>query len=205
MIPMDFRKLYIYLKSAVDIVFAVVLCTALLPLFVLAALAIKIDSKGPLFYTQQRVGRHEKLFDVLKFRTMTVDENRDASQTLPGSSDVTRVGLLLRRTKFDELPQLLNILKGDMSLVGPRPCLPAMLETIEPQYRQRFHIKPGLTGLAQVNGNIYIDWEERFKFDVQYVQTMSPLLDLRILAKTVAVVGLGEKIFANTEGKQGKQ
>lgn len=192
-----YRQFYIRVKSTTDILLACCLLVILSPLLLLIAVSIKLNSNGPVFYRQQRVGLNQKTFFVLKFRSMTVDAGRDESQTLPGCSDVTSVGHVLRRTKLDELPQLLNVIKGDMSLVGPRPCLPSLLHELDTEYLQRFDVKPGLTGFAQVNGNIFITWEERCKYDLHYVRHISPVLDIRIIVKTIAVIFFGEKKFAN--------
>jgi len=135
-------------------------------------------------------------FNLLKFRTMIVNEKRDFSQVLdPGSVEITRIGRLLRRLKIDELPQLINVLVGDMSIVGPRPPLPSLLNAMNKAQKHRFDVLPGLTGLAQVNGNIHLDWQSRFKYDLYYVKHMSLLLDLKIILKTILVVIFGEEKF----------
>jgi len=182
-------------KPLIDRGSAFVLLTLLAPLLIVVAIAIKLASSGPVFYRQQRVGRHERYFDILKFRTMTVDPGRTVGQTHGHSPGVTGVGRVLRRLKIDEMPQLLNVLLGDMSLVGPRPCLPALLDSIDPWARQRFSVAPGLTGLAQTNGNVHLSWPDRWRWDVRYVEQVSFLLDTRLLWRTLAVMLRGEGHF----------
>jgi len=126
---------------------------------------------------------------------MSVNDNRAASQTFDNSAEVTRIGRVIRRYKIDELPQIINILIGDMSFVGPRPSLPDLVNEINPKYHRRYDVRPGLTGLAQTNGNVYIDWEERCEYDLRYIDTMSLKSDLEILVKTVFVVLFGENHF----------
>jgi len=166
-----------------------------MPLFLVLGAMIKIESSGPVLYTQLRVGKHKKLFKIYKFRTMLLDSKRTQLQTFPGDSDITKVGKIIRRFKIDELAQLINVVIGDMSFVGPRPCLPTLLSDMDSESLQRFSVKPGLTGLAQVNGNIYIDWRERWAYDLTYIKDISFALDLKILLKTIAVVLFGENIF----------
>ena len=182
-----------YGKRLIDIAVSGVLIVGLSPIGLVVCALIKLTSSGPCFYRQQRVGLHEQPFGLLKFRTMTVSDTRNTSQTLPGDSGITPVGQVLRRTKIDESAQLLNVLLGHMSLVGPRPCLPNLLEKMDEQSRQRFSVRPGLSGLAQVNGNIYLDWPARWQFDCRYARELSLFMDIGILYKTVLVVILGEK------------
>src|SRR5690606_31017725 len=130
-----------------------------------------------------------------KFRTMT-DKKREVNrEVLKGDAEVTKVGYYLRRFKIDELPQILNVLKGEMSLVGPRPCMPSQLAEFNEDGKYRIKVTPGLTGLAQVNGNIFLTWEERWKYDRKYVENLSFLLDVQIVLKTVGIVFLGEEKF----------
>jgi len=159
-------------------------------------LTILISEGRPLFFRQTRVGYKLKEFHLLKFRTMIVNENRDFSQELsPDSAEITQIGSILRRFKIDELPQLLNVLIGDMSLVGPRPPLPTLLKDMNSVQKQRFDVFPGLTGLAQVNGNIHMNWQSRFEYDVYYVKHISFFLDIKIVLKTILVVIFGEEKF----------
>jgi len=195
------------LKGGVDRLAAAVALLLLTPLLVAVALAVKIDSRGPVLFRQERVGRHGKLFTILKFRTM----NRDAESQIaglahlnradgvlfkiPGDPRMTRVGRLLRRFSVDELPQLLNVLIGSMSLVGPRPPLPAEVAKYHVDVRRRLLVKPGLTGLWQVSGRADLDWDEAVRLDLRYVENWSLTLDLLILWKTVAVVLRGRGAY----------
>jgi undecaprenyl phosphate N,N'-diacetylbacillosamine 1-phosphate transferase len=182
-------------KRLVDLAVSVPLLLLASPAMLLLALLIKLDSRGPVFFVQERLGRYGTTFPTFKFRTMT-DRNRTShTEVLPGHSEVTRVGNWLRRFKLDELPQLLNIVRGDMSLVGPRPALPEHIADYNTNGLQRLLERPGLTGLAQVNGNIYLSWPERWHYDAQYVTELSAILDLQIVLKSVGVVLYGEEKF----------
>jgi len=184
-------------KSLLDRL-ASALCIVLLsPLLIAIVVLIRITSPGPIFFRQERVGKDLALFELYKFRTMTVDTNRQISQTNLTDPDVTAMGKWLRRFKLDELPQLVNVLAGHMSFVGPRPCLPFLIDLLDDIGKRRFLVKPGLTGLAQVNGNIYIDVKKRVELDVQYVESVSLYKDFSIILKTVLVVVLGEHRFAS--------
>lgn len=187
--------MYSIVKRATDVVVAFILCVLLSPLALILALLIKIDSPGPVLYKQVRLGKKQRPFSILKFRSMTVDSARDITQTFGHSPGVTRMGKVIRRCKVDELPQIINILLGDMSIVGPRPSLPDLVSQIDPHYLRRYSVRPGLTGLAQTNGNVFIDWEDRCKYDLEYIDTMSFATDLKIVCKTVLVVLFGEDRF----------
>ena len=165
------------------------------PLFALLAIMVKLTSRGPVFFVQERLGRGGKTFRTYKFRTMT-DRPRVTHQEIFGKTDeVTSVGHWLRRFKLDELPQLWNIVNGDMSLVGPRPALPTQLAEYTDLARCRLLERPGLTGLAQVHGNIHLTWPERWVYDAEYVSRVSFALDAWIIGRTIGVVLLGEKRF----------
>jgi sugar transferase (PEP-CTERM system associated) len=188
------------LKRLTDIVLGAVMLVLLLPLMLLTALAIKIDSPGSVFYRQQRVGQFDRPFTLLKFRSMTTDAEAGGSPRWAQRQDprVTRVGRFIRATRIDELPQLVNVLRGEMSLVGPRPERPHFVEQLAraiPFYRQRSYVKPGLTGWAQVNfpyGASVEDAREKLAYDLYYVKHRSLLLDTVILFSTVRVVLLRE-------------
>jgi lipopolysaccharide/colanic/teichoic acid biosynthesis glycosyltransferase len=156
------------------------------PLLGLAALATKLESGGPVLYRQTRVGRHGVDFEVLKLRTMVVGaEKLGAGYAVDrGDPRITRVGRVLRRTSIDELPQLWNILRGDMSLIGPRPTLRYQVEQYDERQRRRLEIRPGLTGWAQVQGRASLPWADRIELDVWYVEHRSPRVDLEILLRT---------------------
>ena len=156
------------------------------PAVAVAALAIKLGDGGPVFYRQRRVGLNGEEFELLKLRTMEVGaEQRGAGFAVDeGDPRITRVGRLLRRLSLDELPQLWNVLRGDMSLIGPRPTLRYQVERYSLRQRRRLEVKPGITGWAQIHGRARLPWEERIELDVWYVEHRSPWLDLRILART---------------------
>jgi len=184
-------------KRLFDLAVCVPVFVLTLPLLIVTAVLVRLDSKGPVFFNQERLGRFGSTFLTYKFRTMTHRERVPSAEVLPGHSEVTRIGHWLRRFKIDELPQLLNILKGDMSLVGPRPALPEHIHDYDENGLRRLLAWPGLTGLSQVNGNIYLSWPERWMYDAEYVEKLSAVGDARILVRTVAVVFLGEERFLN--------
>lgn len=181
------------IKRLLDIIFSLLGLAVLLPLGLLLALLIKLDSRGPVFFKQKRVGLHERPFGMFKFRSMVV--NNHAPETLGPIKDqhalVTRVGYLLRRFKLDELPQLINVLRGEMSIVGPRPCLFSRIDTMTKEERRRFHMRPGLSGWAEVNGNLELTWHEQLLLDLWYVDNYSLRLDMLIIVKTVITVIIG--------------
>jgi len=156
------------------------------PLLAASAVAIKLEDGGPVLYRQVRVGKDGEDFELLKLRTMVVGaEKKGAGFAVDaGDSRITRVGRMLRRTSVDELPQLWNVLRGEMSLIGPRPTLRYQVETYTERQRRRLDVRPGLTGWAQVNGRATLPWAERIELDVWYVEHRSPLVDLKILLKT---------------------
>jgi lipopolysaccharide/colanic/teichoic acid biosynthesis glycosyltransferase len=156
------------------------------PFIALAALAIKLEDRGPVLYRQQRVGKDGSDFELLKLRTMVVGAERlGAGYAVDkGDSRITRVGRLLRRLSVDELPQFWNVLRGDMSVIGPRPTLRYQVERYDERQRRRLEVKPGLTGWAQIHGRASLPWEERIELDVWYVEHRSPGVDLRILLRT---------------------
>lgn len=185
-----------FIKRFGDILLSSILLCLLSPIIIIVCLMIKVFMPGPILFKQIRVGKNKKKFEILKFRSMSVDV--EAEKNLDFSKDkqrITWLGKILRRTKIDELPQLLNVLKGDMSLVGPRPTIMSQVENYSEYQLQRLNVRPGMTGLAQVNGNIYLDWEERINYDIQYVNRFTILLDLKILLKTVGIIILGESKF----------
>ncbi len=167
------------------------------PLLVLAAIAIKLDSSGPVIYRALRVGRDGVEFELLKLRTMHTgnDPVGVGTPVLAGDPRVTRVGGFLRRLSLDELPNLLNVISGEMALVGPRPTLAAQVAEYTPHQRRRLEVRPGLTGWAQVNGRAGIPWVERIELDVFYVEHRSLGLDLRILARTARLLVTGKGLY----------
>lgn len=185
-----------FFKRVFDFILSLIALIILSPLLLIVIIAIKIDSKGPIFYFQTRVGRNMKEFNLYKFRTMT-DKKRDPSkeQTYKDNPEITKVGYYLRRLKIDELPQLINVLVGDMALIGPRPALPSLYKDYGEKAAKRVRVRPGLSGLSQTRGNIFLTWEERFKYDNEYVDRMSFLLDVSIIIKTFLIVIFGEEKF----------
>ncbi len=182
-------------KRILDLLMALVAVLLLSPVMALTALAVRLDSKGPLFFRQERLGHRGQVFSVHKFRSMTDEPREVRGEIHGGHPDVTRVGRVLRRSKLDELPQLINVLRGEMSLVGPRPCVVELREEFNADGHKRLQVRPGVTGLAQVSGNIHLSWPERWGLDARYVDEHGLWMDLRILAKTVGVVLLGEERF----------
>jgi lipopolysaccharide/colanic/teichoic acid biosynthesis glycosyltransferase len=172
------------------------------PLMALAALLIRLESKGHAIYRQRRVGRHGRAFEIYKFRTM-VDgaEHIGAGLALDeGDPRITRVGRLLRRWSLDELPNLVNVVRGEMSLVGPRPTIQVQVDQYTPRQRRRLEVKPGITGWAQVNGRTTLPWHERIELDVWYVDNRSLALDLKILARTARMVFAGYGLYKGETG-----
>ena len=151
-----------------------------------AALAIKLEDRGPVFYRQRRVGLHGREFELLKLRTMVVGAETQGTGFAVNEGDprITRVGRVLWRLSIDELPQLWNVARGDMSMIGPRPTLAYQVERYTPRQRRRLDVKPGITGWAQIHGRARLPWEERIELDVWYVEHRTPWLDLKILART---------------------
>lgn len=172
------------------------------PLLLAAVLAIKLETPGPAFYRQRRSGLNGEPFDMLKLRTMVDGAEHIGAGLAVNANDsrITRVGGLLRRTSLDELPNLLNVLRGEMSLVGPRPTLPAQVAQYTPRQRLRLSVKPGITGWAQVNGRASLPWSERIELDLHYVEHRSLLLDLRILLRTPLLVLRGGGLYKGETG-----
>jgi len=183
--------MYNILKRAFDVFVSVCALLVLLPLFLVVAIAIKLDSDGPVFFMQERLGLGAKPFLVYKFRSMFVGAEKLGVYEMRGDPRVTRIGRILRPLSINELPQFLNILRGEMSLVGPRPVLPFHpwpLDEYTQAQRKRFLVRPGLTGWAAVNGRKNVQWERRLELDAEYVDRASIAFDVAILLKTVAVV-----------------
>lgn len=178
------------LKNLLDRIFAAVGLLLFSPLLVLIMLAIKLDTPGPIFFLQERIGKNGRPFRIIKFRTMI----RNATQfgkgifIEPGDSRITRLGKILRRFSIDEIPQLINVLRGEMSLIGPRPTLAYQVQQYNNFQKKRLAFKPGITGLAQVRGRNELSWPERIVMDVWYIENWSLVLDLKILLRTVRVI-----------------
>jgi lipopolysaccharide/colanic/teichoic acid biosynthesis glycosyltransferase len=176
----------VLVNRAADVVIAGAALVAASPLLAVAALAAKLEDGGPVLYRQTRVGKDGSDFELLKLRTMVVGaETMGAGLAVNrGDARITRTGRILRRLSLDELPQLWNVVRGEMSVIGPRPTLRYQVERYAPRQRRRLEVKPGITGWAQVHGRASLPWEERIELDVWYVEHRSPWLDLKILAKT---------------------
>lgn len=186
------RQLYFVLKRVMDVAVAVVALLILSPVLMAVAVAIRVTMGRPVLFRQQRPGLDGRPFMLVKFRTMRDGPGTDADR-------LTRLGALLRSTSIDELPELWNVIRGEMSLVGPRPLLMSYLARYSPRQARRHEVRPGLTGLAQVSGRNQQTWEERLESDVSYVESQSLVLDLRIMAKTVVQVGKRSGIAAEGE------
>jgi lipopolysaccharide/colanic/teichoic acid biosynthesis glycosyltransferase len=190
------------IRRGIDIAVSALALLLASPALALAIVAIRLESPGPAIYRQRRVGRHGRQFDVLKLRTM-VDgaEHIGAGLAIDANdSRVTRVGALLRRTSLDELPNLLNVLRGEMSLIGPRPTLPVQVAQYTARQRGRLAIRPGITGWAQVNGRAALPWAQRIELDLYYIEHRSFALDLRILWRTPALVLGGSGLYKGQTG-----
>jgi lipopolysaccharide/colanic/teichoic acid biosynthesis glycosyltransferase len=184
-------------RRLLDLVVASLALVVASPVLLIAAIAIKLDSRGPVLYLARRVGRDGAEFDLYKLRTMHTgnDPVGVGTPVYAGDPRVTKVGAFLRRFSLDELPNLVNVLRGEMSVVGPRPTLKAQVDEYTPHQRRRLEVKPGLTGWAQVNGRAEIPWAERIELDVWYVQHRSLGLDLRILARTARLLVTGQGLY----------
>jgi lipopolysaccharide/colanic/teichoic acid biosynthesis glycosyltransferase len=191
-------------SRALDVVLAAALIVITLPLLALAALAIRLESGGAVFYRQLRVGKDGEQFELWKLRTMVPGaETMGAGiYVLEGDARITRVGRVLRRFSLDELPNLLNVLKGDMAIVGPRPTVQEQVDRYTDRQRRRLEVKPGITGWAQINGRTSLPWPDRIELDVWYVEHRSLRLDLRILAKTARMLATGHGLYSE-DLKQG--
>ena len=175
------------IKRLLDFLLSLVAIVALSPVMLVVAILVRIKLGSPVLFKQPRPGKNEKVFNMYKFRTMT-DEKDENGELLPDEVRLTKFGKTLRSTSLDELPELFNILKGDMSIVGPRPLLVRYLPLYNERQRHRHDVRPGFTGLAQVNGRNSISWEEKFEWDVKYVEHVTFLQDCRIILQTVGVV-----------------
>ena len=177
----------IFFKPLLDFVLSFLGLIISSPIFLIVFIALLLANKGKVFFLQNRPGKNEKIFKIIKFRTM--NDNRDTQgNLLPDEERLTSIGKLVRKTSLDEIPQLINVLLGNMSLIGPRPLLPEYLPLYNDFQKKRHLIKPGITGWAQINGRNAVDWEKKFMFDVWYVENMSFLLDLQIMFLTLKKV-----------------
>lgn len=194
--------MYKPIKRLIDFILAFVAAILLLPVFVVVALFVKLESKGPIFFGQKRVGKHQKLFMMYKFRTMRIDTPHDMPTHMLENPEqyITKVGKFLRKTSLDELPQIYHILKGEMAIIGPRPALWNQYDLIELRQQNNANdIRPGLTGLAQINGRDELSIETKAAYDGEYAKNVSFVLDLKIFFKTI------KSVFTQEGIKEGKQ
>ncbi len=189
------------IKRLFDIIVSFLLSMLLLPIWILFAIVIKVTSRGPVLFIQERPGYKGELFNIYKFRTMKQGSEKMVKGVEVTNDDqrITSIGKFLRRTKLDETPQLINVLIGNMSLVGPRPERVESLKDYDAEISKRLLMRPGMTGLAQVSGNIHISLSKRYKFDVYYVENFNILLDCKILLRTIGVVLLGEEHYVSKQ------
>lgn len=199
------KKPYLVIKRIIDVIFSILGLIILIPAFLIVSIAIKIESKGPVIFKQKRIGKGKKYFTIYKFRTMRSDTPKDMPTHMLKNANgcITKVGNILRKTSLDELPQLVNILKGDMSIIGPRPALWNQDDLVEE--REKYHandIRPGLTGWAQVNGRDELEIPVKAKYDGEYIEKVSLWFDIKIFFKTIINVFKHEGIVEGEHNKQ---
>ena len=174
----------LFIKRILDILIAIGMLTVLSPVFVIVALLLLFNNRGSVFFLQRRPGKDERIFSIIKFKTMN-DAKDAAGNLLPDKARLTAIGRFVRKASLDEIPQLINIIKGDMSLIGPRPLLIRYLPFYTSEERKRHQVLPGITGLAQISGRNHLNWDERLGKDLEYIDNMSFLLDARIFFQTI--------------------
>ena len=187
-----------HLKRILDLIISVVLVLVLSPILLVVSILLSIQNKGSAFFFQDRPGQHEKRIRIVKFKSMT-DERDAQGNLLPDNQRITRLGRFVRKWSLDELPQLFNVIRGDMSLIGPRPLLFKYIPLYSMEQRKRHNVKPGITGWAQVNGRNAISWKRKFELDVYYVENLSFLLDFKIFWKTILKIVKREGINQSQE------
>lgn len=184
-----------FFKRFLDFILSLIGFIILSPVFVVLSICLLIANNGKPFFFQRRPGKNNKIFKVIKFKTMT-DKKDQKGNLLPDEERLTKIGLFVRKTSLDEIPQLINVIKGDMSLIGPRPLLEEYLPLYDQQQIRRHEVRPGITGWAQVNGRNAISWQQKFELDVWYVDNISFILDMSILLRTIIKVVRTENINA---------
>lgn len=189
-----YKKLF---KRIVDIIISFSILLLVSPIFLIVFVLLAIANNGKAFFVQKRPGQNEKIFKIIKFKSMN-DKKDTNGKLLPDADRITSVGSFVRKTSLDEIPQLLNVLKGDMSLIGPRPLLISYLKLYSPEQKRRHDIKPGITGWAQVNGRNTISWQKKFEFDVWYVDNCSLVIDAKIFWKTFLKVIKRDDVSSDT-------
>lgn len=187
-----------YIKRTLDLILSLMALIVLMPLMIIIGILVRINLGSPIIFRQKRPGKNEKIFTLYKFRTMTDKRDIDGN-LLPDEYRLTKFGKFLRSTSLDELPELINIIKGDMAIVGPRPLLVEYLPYYTEEEKHRHDVRPGLTGLAQVNGRNAISWEEKLKYDTEYIKEISFYSDLKIIFKTI------KKTIKREDIKMGKE
>lgn len=187
-----------YIKRVLDLILSLMALIILMPLMIIIAILVRIKLGSPVIFKQERPGKNEKIFTLYKFRTMT-DKRDENGNLLPDEKRLTKFGKILRSTSLDELPELFNIIKGDMSIVGPRPLLVRYLPYYTEEEKHRHDVRPGLTGLAQIHGRNATNWTDRFRYDVNYAKNITFLGDIKILLKTVMKVIKKEDILVGKE------
>ena len=196
--------MYKYIKRSLDLITALFLVIILSPIMLIAAILIAVNRDGPILFKQERPGKDGKIFTVNKFRTMSTKLTDKNGNELSDFDRMTKIGNILRKTSIDELPQLFNIIKGEMSFIGPRPLLKEYLELYSPEQMRRHEVLPGISGWAQVNGRNTLTWEEKFAYDVYYVDHYSFKMDLKIFIKTIENVVSQDGINSNSENTMEK-
>jgi lipopolysaccharide/colanic/teichoic acid biosynthesis glycosyltransferase len=189
-------------RRVIDVLGGSLILLLVAPVMVVAVLAIRLESRGHPIYKQRRIGRHGRPFDMFKLRTMVDGAEHIGAGLAINENDsrVTRVGAFLRRTSLDELPNLINVVRGDMSFIGPRPTIPAQVAQYTPRQRGRLAIRPGITGWAQVNGRAALPWSERIELDLYYIEHRSLAFDLRILRRTLTIIFGGAGLYKGQTG-----
>ena len=185
-----------FFKQLIDFILSFLGLMILSPVFIIVFISLYIANEGKPFFFQARPGKNERIFNIIKFKTMTDKKDKEGN-LLSDAERLTRMGSFVRKTSLDEIPQLINVLKGDMSLIGPRPLLVSYLPLYDKQQKRRHEVKPGITGWAQINGRNAISWEQKFEFDVWYVDHLSFWLDVKIIFKTIKKVFVREGISAD--------
>ncbi|NUY80880.1 sugar transferase [Flavobacterium sp. MAH-1] len=187
-----------FLKRCIDFLAALVGLLLLSPIFIVVIVILSISNDGKPFFYQLRPGKNERIFKIIKFKTMNDRKDADGN-LLPNIERITPLGAFVRKSSLDEIPQLINVLKGDMSLIGPRPLLPEYIPLYKPEQRHRHDVRPGITGWAQINGRNSISWQQKFAYDLYYVNNLSFALDMKILFKTVGKIVGAKDVNASKE------
>lgn len=194
------RKLQLFIKRCFDVCVCGICTIIISPFWLIIVILMKLTMPGPILFKQERIGKNFKPFMVLKFRTMKVDKEAEKNFKIEKDLErITTLGKILRRTKLDETPQLINVLRGDMSIVGPRPTVRQRVEEFHEGQEVRLSMTPGLTGISQVSGNVLLSWPRRIEYDCEYVRKFNLFLDLKIIFKTVMVIIYGEEKYISEE------